>query len=59
MKRNVKLRFGGSVSLRSGKWALRLIPALGLLFSAQNLRAADNPGGGKVQFWREVFAVGD
>lgn len=45
MKRNVKLRFGGSVSLRSGKWALRLIPALGLLFSAQNLRAADNPGG--------------
>ena len=45
MKRNVKLRFGGSVSLRSGKWALRLIPALGLLFSAQNLRAAVNPGG--------------
>lgn len=45
MKRNVKLRFGGSVSLRSGKWALRLIPALGLLFSAQNLRAEDNPGG--------------
>ena len=44
MKRNVKLRFGGSVSLRSGKWALRLIPALGLLFSAQNLRAADSPG---------------
>lgn len=47
MKRNVKLRFGGSVSLRSGKWALRLIPALGLLFSAQNLRAADNSGGVK------------
>lgn len=45
MKRNVKLRFGGSVSLRSGKWALRLIPALGLLFSASTLRAADNPGG--------------
>ena len=44
MKRNVKLRFGGSVSLRSGKWALRLIPALGLLFSAQNLRAADSSG---------------
>ena len=45
MKRNVKLRFGGSVSLRSGKWALRLIPALGLLFSASTLRAADNTGG--------------
>lgn len=45
MKRNVKLRFGGSVSLRSGKWALRLIPALGLLFSASTLRAADNPRG--------------
>lgn len=45
MKRNVKLRFGGSVSLRSGKWALRLIPALGLLFSASTLRAADNLGG--------------
>ena len=44
MKRNVKLRFGGSVSLRSGKWALRLIPALGLLFSASTLRAADSPG---------------
>lgn len=47
MKRNVKLRFGGSVSLQSGKWALRLIPALGLLFSASTLRAADNPGGVK------------
>ena len=47
MKRNVKLRFGGSVSLRSGKWALRLIPALGLLFSASTLRAADNHGGVK------------
>lgn len=47
MRKNVKLRFGGSVSLRSGKWALRLIPALGLLFSAQNLRAADNSGGVK------------
>ena len=47
MKRNVKLRFGGSVSLRSGKWALRLIPALGLLFSASTLRAADNTGGVK------------
>lgn len=45
MKRNVKLRFGGSVSLLSGKWALRLIPVLGLLFSASTLRAADNPGG--------------
>ena len=45
MKRNVKLRFGGSVSLRSGKWALCLIPALGLLFSASTLRAADNLGG--------------
>lgn len=44
MKRNVKLSFGGSVSLRSGKWALRLIPALGLLFSASTLRAADSPG---------------
>ena len=44
MKRNVKLRFGGSVSLRSGKWALRLIPVLGLLFSASTLRAADSPG---------------
>ena len=44
MKRNVKLRFGGSVSLRSGKWALRLIPALGLLFSASTLRAEDSPG---------------
>lgn len=47
MKRNVKLRFGGSVSLRSGKWALRLIPVLGLLFSASTLRAVDNPGGVK------------
>ena len=47
MKRNVKLRFGGSVLLQSGKWALRLIPALGLLFTAQNLRAADNSGGVK------------
>ena len=46
MKRNVKLRFGGSVSLLSGKWALRLIPVLGLLFSASTLRAADNTGGG-------------
>ena len=45
MRKNVKLRFGGSVSLRSGKWALRLIPALGLLFSASTLRAADNLGG--------------
>ena len=45
MKRNVKLRFGGSVSLLSGKWALRLIPVLGLLFSASTLRAADNHGG--------------
>lgn len=45
MKRNVKLRFGGSVSLQSGKWALRLIPVLGLLFSASTLRAADNTGG--------------
>lgn len=45
MKRNVKLRFGGSVSLQSGKWALRLIPVLGLLFSASTLRAADNLGG--------------
>lgn len=44
MKRNVKLRFGGSVSLLSGKWALRLIPVLGLLFSASTLRAADSPG---------------
>ena len=44
MKRNVKLRFGGSVSLRSGKWALRLIPALGLLFSASTLRAEDSAG---------------
>ena len=59
MKRNVKLRFGGSVSLQSGKWALRLIPVLGLLFSASTLRAADNHGGGNVQFRREVFAVGD
>ena len=47
MKRNVKLRFGGSVSLLSGKWALRLIPLLGLLFSASTLRAAVNPGGVK------------
>lgn len=47
MKRNVKLSFGGSVSLQSGKWALRLIPALGLLFSASTLRAAVNPGGVK------------
>ena len=47
MKRNVKLRFGGSVSLLSGKWALRLIPVLGLLFSASTLRAAVNPGGVK------------
>ena len=47
MKRNVKLRFGGSVSLQSGKWALRLIPALGLLFSASTLRAAVNLGGVK------------
>lgn len=47
MKRNVKLRFGGSVSLQSGKWALRLIPVLGLLFSASTLRAAVNPGGVK------------
>lgn len=47
MKRNVKLRFGGSASLRSGKWALRLIPVLGLLFSASTLRAADNHGGVK------------
>ncbi len=47
MKRNVKLRFGGSVSLLSGKWALRLIPVLGLLFSASTLRAADNTGGVK------------
>lgn len=45
MKRNVKLRFGGSVSLLSGKWALRLIPVLGLLFSASTLRAADDLGG--------------
>lgn len=52
MKRNVKLRFGGSVSLQSGKWALRLIPALGLLFSASTLRAADNPGG--VKFNKDV-----
>ena len=52
MKRNVKLRFGGSVSLRSGKWALRLIPALGLLFSASTLRAVDNPGG--VKFNKDV-----
>lgn len=44
MKRNVKLRFGGSVSLLSGKWALRLIPVLGLLFSASTLRAADSSG---------------
>lgn len=47
MRRNVKLSFGGSVSLLSGKWALRLIPALGLLFSASTLRAADNTGGVK------------
>ncbi len=47
MKRNVKLRFGGSVSLPSGKWALRLIPVLGLLFSASTLRAEDNTGGVK------------
>lgn len=47
MKRNVKLRFGGSASLQSGKWALRLIPVLGLLFSASTLRAVDNPGGVK------------
>lgn len=47
MKRNVKLRFGGSVSLQSGKWALRLIPVLGLLFSASTLRAADDLGGVK------------
>lgn len=47
MKRNVKLRFGGSASLQSGKWALRLIPVLGLLFSASTLRAAVNPGGVK------------
>lgn len=47
MKRNVKLRFGGSVSLLSGKWALRLIPVLGLLFSASTLRAVDNTGGVK------------
>lgn len=47
MKRNVKLCFGGSVSLLSGKWALRLIPVLGLLFSASTLRAADNTGGVK------------
>lgn len=52
MKRNVKLSFGGSVSLLSGKWALRLIPALGLLFSASTLRAADNPGG--VKFNKDV-----
>ena len=52
MKRNVKLRFGGSASLRSGKWALRLIPALGLLFSASTLRAADNLGG--VKFNKDV-----
>lgn len=52
MKRNVKLRFGGSVSLQSGKWALRLIPALGLLFSASTLRAAVNPGG--VKFNKDV-----
>ena len=51
--------FGGSASLQSGKWALRLVPALGLLLSASTLRAADNPGGGKVQLRREVFAVGD
>ena len=47
MKRNVKLRFGGSVSLLSGKWALRLIPVLGLLFSASTLRAVDDLGGVK------------
>ena len=52
MKRNVKLRFGGSVSLLSGKWALRLIPVLGLLFSASTLRAAVNPGG--VKFNKDV-----
>ena len=52
MKRNVKLRFGGSASLQSGKWALRLIPALGLLFSASTLRAAVNPGG--VKFNKDV-----
>ena len=52
MKRNVKLRFGGSVLLRSGKWALRLIPALGLLFSASTLRAAVNHGG--VKFNKDV-----
>lgn len=52
MKRNVKLRFGGSVSLQSGKWALRLIPVLGLLFSASSLRAAVNPGG--VKFNKDV-----
>lgn len=50
MKRNVKLRFGGSASLRSGKWALRLIPVLGLLFSASTLRAAVNPGGVKFNY---------
>ena len=47
MRKNVKLRFGGSASLQSGKWALRLVPALGLLFSASTLRAADNSGGVK------------
>ena len=52
MKRNVKLRFGGSVSLQSGKWALRLIPVLGLLFSASTLRAAVNLGG--VKFNKDV-----
>lgn len=52
MKRNVKLRFGGSVSLQSDKWALRLIPVLGLLFSASTLRAAVNPGG--VKFNKDV-----
>lgn len=51
MKRNVKLRFGGSVSLLSGKWALRLIPVLGLLFSASTLRAAVNTGGVTFNPW--------
>ena len=34
---------------------LLLLPCLSVI----GVKAADNDGGGKIQFWRPLFAVGD
>ena len=50
---------GKGISLRHGKQLLRCLPLVGMLFATSSVNAADNHGGGEVQFRREVFAVGD